>query len=955
MDKNNWSTIESLFHRLLELPSSERAAFLNAECKDDLELRNAVESLLDHADKDTMIDAAVQQAAHSFLNTEDDLSGSRIGPYEIRQLLGKGGMGAVYLAERADDQYHKQVAIKLIRTGRANDEVMQRFLVERQILATLEHPYIGHLLDGGTTDSGLPYLVMEYVEGESIDVYCQKNKLSIPERLKLFQKVCSAVQYAHQKLVVHRDLKPTNILINKEGEPRLLDFGIAKLLENSDVNQTGFETHSETRLLTPHYSSPEQIRGQPVSTVTDVYALGIILYELITGKRPYGIKETDRYAVEHAVLETDPVRPSASVTSTDSQPVIGIDSLGELSTRQIQKQLTGDLDNIVLMALRKEPERRYYSVAQFSEDIDAYLQDRPVSAHADAWSYRTGKFLTRHRFSSTLAALLLISIVGFGITTWQQSKTVAYERDLARAEAARAEKSAAEANLIAEFQAAQLADIDAPAMGADLQAGLIAKVKAEQQRLGKSAADIEAQIDQLEGLTKGANFTDLALEVLDKNIFDRALVVIDKDYQEQPLVQARLWQSIAISLRMLGRLDSATTPQNQALETRRRLLGNEHVDTLTSILETGSLAYAQGRLVDAEIYFRESMKGQRRVLGNEHEDTLASINTLGVVLLLQGKFDEAEPYLLEVVETLSRVFGDRDRRTLIALSNVGSMFVYRGKLKEALPYFQDGFNIAREEFGNEHKTTRTNLNNLAVLLERLDNHAQAEVYFREALNISRKIHGNEHQQTLSAITNLGSSLMSQEKLAEAELYLQEALTSSLRILGEEHRSTLIAANFMGILLHKQGKLRQARARLQLTSATMRRVLGNENPQTLGALYTLMEVLRELGELQESAGLGKEVTITARKVLGDDHQDLGIYLGSYGKTLYVLGRFEEARPVLEESYSRFSNLGADSSPPIKKPVETLIQLFNDWHKKMPDEGYDSKALEWQQRLTEIQQT
>jgi len=448
MEKNNWEKIEALFHAAKALPESERSAFLDAECDGDEDLCRSVASLLEHADMESGLDAAVEHAAHSLLSEKHDLTGQRIGAYLVTGELGQGGMGAVYLAERADDQYRQKVAIKLIRAGAANDEVMRRFRVERQILANLEHPYIARLLDGGTTETGLPYLVMEYIEGEPIDVYCNSRNLSIRERLRLFRRVCNAVQYAHQNLIVHRDLKPSNLLVTDKGEPRLLDFGIAKLLDTAETDQTVLETRADVRLLTPQYSSPEQIRGEPVSTVTDVYALGIILYELITGKRPYGKRESGHYSVEQAVLETDPVRPSTSVVQVDIESSIRpetdkagekLDWCGDIHPKQLKRQLAGDLDNIVMMALRKEPERRYYSVAQFSEDIELFLEQRPVLARPTSWSYRSGKFLSRHRFSSTLAVLLIVAVLGFGLVTWVQSKAVAFERDTAQQERAKAE------------------------------------------------------------------------------------------------------------------------------------------------------------------------------------------------------------------------------------------------------------------------------------------------------------------------------------------------------------------------------------------------------------------------------------------------------------------------------------------------------------------------------------
>ncbi|MCK4710623.1 MAG: protein kinase [Gammaproteobacteria bacterium] len=437
MDKTKWARIESLFHAALKIEPAKRGLFVEQECEGDDELKQAVESLLKHDKNSADLDQYVAHAAHSLVNSDDDLTGTRIGAYQLTAELGQGGMGTVYLAHRDDDQYRQKVAIKIIRAGSINDEVKRRFRLERQILANLEHPFSARLLDGGATDNGLPYLIMEYVEGQSIDDFCNNNQLSLQDRLALFRKVCSAVFYAHQKLVVHRDLKPSNILVTKDGEPRLLDFGIAKLLENSESSPDMLETREEDRLLTPQYSSPEQIRGEAVSTATDVYALGIVLYELITGKRPYGDKQSSSYEIQKQVLETDPLRPSYSITQSGKNSYISPDTelsdgrfkwCGMIRPKQLKRQLSGDLDNIVMMALRKEPEQRYASVSQLSKDIEYYLQNRPVIARPLSWLYRTTRLVQRNLLSSSVSTLLLLSVTGFTAATLIQSKQVDAER-----------------------------------------------------------------------------------------------------------------------------------------------------------------------------------------------------------------------------------------------------------------------------------------------------------------------------------------------------------------------------------------------------------------------------------------------------------------------------------------------------------------------------------------------
>ena len=404
-----WQQVKQVLSQALELDTGPRRSFLDSACASDAELRAEIDLLLDqHVDTgDDMIEQCASDAAARLrLNEGTSQEGTRLGPYKIVREIGHGGMGAVYLAERDDEQYRQQVAIKLIKPGLGGELIRKRFRNEMQILADLSHPNIARLLDGGETTDGVPYLVMEYVEGRPIDVFCDEKQLSIDERLRLFSTVCAAVQYAHQHLVIHRDIKPGNILVTEEARPKLVDFGIAKLLDQdrSDATATAMP------FMTPDYASPEQVRGVGVTTATDIYSLGVVLYELLTGRRPYSLKSSAVHEVAKAICDEDPRRPSTT-----------------------QKRLHADLDNIVLMAMRKEPERRYASAEQFAEDIGRHLKGLPVRARPATFSYRTGKFIRRHKFGVTAATVIILTLlIGIIATVWQAR--------VARAERARAER-----------------------------------------------------------------------------------------------------------------------------------------------------------------------------------------------------------------------------------------------------------------------------------------------------------------------------------------------------------------------------------------------------------------------------------------------------------------------------------------------------------------------------------
>jgi serine/threonine protein kinase len=473
--------IRALFEAALALDSDQRSAWLQEAVKGDSELYLKVEQLL-LADRL----AGETDPATPFLNFARDefappsLEGQHLGHYEIIREIGRGGMGTVYLARRADDAFSKRVAVKVLAPERSNPELVRRFRQEREIVARLEHPHIARLLDGGTTERGVPYSVMEYVEGQRIDAWCDQRRLNITERLKLFRTVCQAVQYAHQNLVVHRDLKPSNILVTADGTIKLLDFGIAKLMEtNSEITLT----EVGVRVMTPAYASPEQARGEPVNTTSDVYSLGVVLYELLTGRLPYRSKGAPLHKVTQAICEEEPLPPSQMVTTqiedspqADEAAPADAERLSEIregKPARLQRRLAGELDNIVLMALRKEPRRRYASVEQFSEDLSRHLAGLPVLAQHDTLRYRTTKFVKRHRAGVVAAGLVTMMMAGaVATTTWQAR--------VARQERVRAEQQAAEA----KFQSARA---EREAQRAMEQLGI-----AEQRTREAKAKDLEA-------------------------------------------------------------------------------------------------------------------------------------------------------------------------------------------------------------------------------------------------------------------------------------------------------------------------------------------------------------------------------------------------------------------------------------------------------------------------------
>jgi eukaryotic-like serine/threonine-protein kinase len=434
MEPERWHEVERIYHDALQYEESERTSFVERACATDQNLRAEVESLLRYADRpakffETPALEVVARKLAEDLGTQDSVHASRmidarIAQYRIVGKLGTGGMGDVYRAVRADDQYEKQVAIKLVRQGLDTESVFTRFRQERQILAGLEHENIGRLIDGGTTDEGHPYFVMELVEGKPIDEYCDEQKLGISARLDLFRTVCSAVQYAHQRLVVHRDIKPSNILVTAEGVPKLLDFGIATILRPQPDSPGAAPTVTAQRVMTPQFASPEQFRGEVITTAADVYSLGVVLYKLLTGRLPYRFDSDSPYDLARAICEVEPEKASTAVGHSERKT-------GGQS--KLRRTLSGDLDQILLKALRKEPQRRYPSARDFAEDLRAYTLGLPVSARGDAFSYRSAKFIKRHKISLAVTAIVALIMIAGAVAIVREAR-------VARMQQARAER-----------------------------------------------------------------------------------------------------------------------------------------------------------------------------------------------------------------------------------------------------------------------------------------------------------------------------------------------------------------------------------------------------------------------------------------------------------------------------------------------------------------------------------
>jgi serine/threonine-protein kinase len=702
LDRPLWDRIATVFDRALEAPAADRASLLDQLCGSDQTIRSEVEQMLAAHEGGRGLIAERRVAGDpSFDGTLAE--GARVGPYRIVSLVGAGGMGDVYRAERADGAYRQTVAIKVLRPGYRTAELVRRFRIEREALARLVHPGIARILDGGSLEDGRPYLVLELVDGMPITTYCEHHALSVRDRLSLFLRVASTVQFAHGRLVVHRDIKPSNILVQADGVPRLLDFGIAKLLDLDEAPSLALETTPGLRLLTPEYAAPEQLKGEAPSTATDVYALGVLLFELLTGQRPFARSGQTAAAIEHAILETPPPAPSAVVASP-----------------AFARRLRGDLDTIILMALRKEPDRRYVSAAQMAEDVERYLAGRPVSARPDSVGYRLTRFIARNRGLVAGAATFALLLGAFGVTAALQARRTARERD-----------------------------------------------RAERERL---AADDLLGI--LTGLFERADpnkhpggDTLRVTSLLDDAERDVAKLSADSGRQ------AAVWHVVGKMRAARGEYARAIDLLTRAYDRRRALFGRDDIEAARIHHEIALVQASYRGTAAAREMLDTSLAELIRLEGEEHEDVRAAMSDL----LLANPDSLAARAILRRLLAIERKSPSQDP---IAVANRldarGTERFEVGQFTEAATLFEASLGILLRQLPPEHEYVRTEQRNLSLSLASRGDFVRAESLQRAAVVMEDRIHTAATSRAMTREA-LALTLVGRGQLDSAEAYERQAL------------------------------------------------------------------------------------------------------------------------------------------------------------------------------------
>jgi serine/threonine protein kinase/tetratricopeptide (TPR) repeat protein len=852
VSRERFERLDAIFREALRRPAAAREAFLDAACGDDAGLRAEVDALLaeDRATRGALDEPAlgpgqggdespVARAAAALHREPTELIGGRIGPYRLLEEIGEGGFGVVYMAEQSEP-VRRRVALKVIKLGMDTRQVIARFEAERQALALMDHPHIATVLDAGSTTNGRPFFVMELCAGTPITEYCREHALSIPARLELAGQVCRAVQHAHQKGVIHRDIKPGNVLVEtRDGRPfaRVIDFGIAKATEARLTERTYFTEHRQM-IGTPEYMSPEQAEGlADVDTRTDVYALGVLLYELLSGRTPHDARDLRSAAwgeIQRIIREVEPPPPSTRRGRAGRGPDAGADARASAAADDSPASPRGELDWIVMKALAKERDRRYQSAGELAADLEHHLAGLPVSAAPPSRVYRVRTFVRRNRGlvagAGVLGVVLTAGVIG---TSWGLLQALD-AREAADAAATRAEARAAELEQVAGFQAAQLAGIDPAEVGARMR-------EAVETRLPEDVPEsVPAALEPLD-------FTGVALNTLQEDILQPALDAARAEFPDQPLVRARLLQSLADAGRDLGLLDFAEGPQREAIEIRERELGAEAPESLDSVSRLVILLIEQARHAEAEPIARQSVERHRRVLGLT-ADTLNAIGAHGAVLRALERLDEALPLYREAYEGNVALNGPDDPSTLIALNNMGFIRLAVGDLDGAEQAFRDTLAGRERALGPDDSRTLASRLNLAGMLRQRGRLDEAEPLYVEAVAGHRRLHGDRHPRTLRSIGNLGVFHTSAGQWEQAVEALGEAVDGHAAVVGPEAVFTMIYAVHLGIAEAMSGRFDAAQARLEHARDVADRDFGPDSPTSIRSRLGLAILTRERGDV-----------------------------------------------------------------------------------------------------------
>ena len=837
LSPDRWQEVSPYLDQALALPPEERATWAASLRVTKPALATLLQSLLE--EHRVLEDESFLEHSPAPLGEQQSaLAGQTVGVYTLVSPIGQGGMGSVWLAERSDGRFERRVALKFLNialVGRGGEE---RFKREGKILGQLVHPQIAELLDAGVSATGQPFLALEYVDGQHIDRYCDERNLDVDARIRLFLDVLAAVKHAHLHLVVHRDIKPSNVLVATGSLVKLLDFGIAKLLE--DEGQPGAATlltREAGSALTLEYAAPEQVKGEPITMATDVYALGVLFYLLLTGQHPAGRGPHSTAELIKFVVETESPRPSDVVVSEGTEAELVANNAAARSTTpdQLHRKLGGDLDTIVLKALKKDPQERYISATRLSDDLSRYLKNEPISARPDTLAYRGGKFMRRNRVAVALATLVsAVTVIGVA-GTLLQARIARKQRDAAVQERDRATRIT------------------------DFMKGMF-KVSDPSEARGNS--------------------------VTAREILDKASKEIDTGLAKDPETQAQLMDVMGDVYESLGLYSRADPLLEHSVDIERRVHGPKNPETLKAADDLAWLLYNEGRYAEAEKLERETLDACRQVLGRDDSETLRSMRHLAATLYVEGRYAEAENMESKLLDTQRLALGPEHPETLGTIDNLALTLREEGRYAEAEKIQRELLDIRRRVLGLEHPDTLSTISGLAWTLTLDGRYAEAEKMDRELLGIRRRVLGPEHPDTLMTVTNLAWTLLQEGRYAETEKMDRELIVTERRVLGPEHPNTLRTVTSLSVALELEGRYAEAEKTQRELLAIRRRVLGTEHPSTALSAYDLSCLVARQGRRDEALSLLRQAVDHGL----DSRTDLGIEKDPDFKSLHGDPRF-----------------------------------------------------------------
>jgi len=718
LSPESWQDVSPYLDQVLSVPENERAAWLESFRAQRPDLANLLGELLEEhrslANEKFLERPPIPDTSGS------SLPGQKIGAYTLISVIGRGGMGSVWLAERSDGRFERRVAVKFLNFSVAAAGGVERFKREGRILGQLTHPHIAELIDAGVTANGEPYLVLENVEGQHIDEYCDHHKLDVDGRIKLFLDVLGAVAHAHANLVVHRDLKPSNVLVRNDGQVKLLDFGIAKLLaDDADAGKMTQLTVESGGALTPQFAAPEQLTGTPVTTATDVYALGVLLYLLLTGQHPMGATTTSTAELIKAIVETDPPRASQAIASADNKAA----EMRGATLEKLRRQLGEDLDTIIAKALKKDPQQRYPSATAFADDLQRYLKHQPINARPDSVSYRLRKYVRRHRVGVAVAMALVLLLAGFSLLQAAQIRRVTRERD--------------RADRIADFMTG------------------IFKISDPNERVGEAIS---------------------ARQVLDKAAED-----INKNLSKDPELQTQMLHVMGRAYLNLGLFSRAELLFEKGIQASNSFGGENSRDVLNTQHDLAWAELQQGRVGEAESIERRLLETQRRVLGPDHPDTLATIEELAFTVCDEGKGQCTEGVQLtrDVLDKQKRILGPDAYYTLVTMDNLAIMLAHDGRLDEAIKLQQESLERYLRVFGPENKGTVNAMLNLGEFQRDAGRNDDAIRTLQDLLKTEERIFAPDQGETAATRYALASVLLRKGQKDETLQLLRQAVEHGL--------------------------------------------------------------------------------------------------------------------------------------------------------------------------------